>query len=137
MGERDTERSAKVGARGGGGRTCSPTAVGPARSTPTMCCTFLNLDEGRPPVLESPPVSREVGRRGSLMKTRRGGSRLWARAAGGAGEAQRCWRVVQVASRGPGRVPSREGEWTRSEEEHKPGVLDLLTGISFARLITS
>ena len=45
--------------------------------------------------------SREVGRRGSLMRTRRGGSAPWARAAGGAGGAQRCWRVVQVANRGP------------------------------------
>jgi len=34
--------------------------------------------------------------------------------------------VVQVANRGPSRVPSREGERERREEEHKPGALDLL-----------
>jgi len=79
---------------------------------------LLEFAEGRARVRKSPSVSREVGRRGWLMRTRRGRSGARARAHGGVGGAQRCWRVVQVGSRGPSRVPSREGEWTRSEEEH-------------------
>jgi len=68
------------------------------------------------------------------MRTRRGRSRAWARASGGVGGAQRGCRVVQPARRAPSRVPSREGEWTRSDEEHKPGGLDsLLIGISSPR----
>jgi len=108
---------------GGRGRTCCPAAVEHSRPAPSASCTFLDLDERRAPVREAPSVSREVGRRGSLMRTRRRGSGPWARADGGAGGAQMHWRVVQVARRGPSRVPSREGEWTRSEEEHKPGGL--------------
>ena len=34
--------------------------------------------------------------------------------------------MVQAARRGPSRVHSREGEWTRGEEERKPGGLDVL-----------
>jgi len=60
------------------------------------------------------------------MRTRRGRCGPRARAAGGAGGAQSCWRVLQVARRGPGRVPSREGEWEEGEEEHKPDALDSL-----------
>jgi len=112
--------------RGGRGRTCSPAAAEPICPASSASCTFSGPVEGRPLVYESPSVSREVGRRGALMRTRRGGSAPGARAAGGAGDAQRCWRVVQVASRGPSRVPSREGERERSEEEHKPGALDFL-----------
>jgi len=111
--------------RGGRGRTCSPAAAEPARPASSASCAFSVLVERRPPVYESPSVSREVGRRGALMRTRRGRSGPWAWAAGGAGDAQRCWRVVQVARRGPSRVPSREGEWTRGEEERKPRGLTL------------
>jgi len=122
--EARVRRGARERRRGGRGRTCSPAPVEPARPASSAPRAFSNLDEGRARVRKSPPVSREVSRRGALMRTRRGRSGPWARAAGGAGDAQRCWRVVQVANRGPSRVPSREGEWTRSEEEHKPGGLD-------------
>jgi len=72
--EARVERGAREGRRGGRERTCCPAPVEPARPAPSTSCTVLILDEGRPPVCESPPVSREVGRRGSLMRTRRGGS---------------------------------------------------------------
>ena len=110
-GERRARRGAKARRWGGPGRTCSPAAEKPARAAPSSSCTFLDLDNGHAPACKSSPVSREVGRPGSLMRTRRGGSAPGARAAGGAGGAQSCWRVVQSASRGPSRVPSREGEW--------------------------
>jgi len=75
---------------GGRGRTCSPAAAEPARPASSASCTFSDLDKGRPPVYESPSVSREVGRRGALMRTRRGRSGARARARGGVGGAQRC-----------------------------------------------
>ena len=86
-GERRPKRGAKRRRWGGRGRTCSPAAAEPARRRSSASGTFLVLDTARPPFHESPPVSREVGRRGSLMRTRRGGSGRWARASGGAGEA--------------------------------------------------
>jgi len=110
--EARVRRGARERRRGGRGRTCSPSPVERARPAPSAPCTFLSSSKGAHESGSRRRESREVGRRGSLMRTRRGRSGAWARARGGVGGAQRCWRVVQAAGRSPSRVPSREGEWT-------------------------